>query len=807
MTITGDPNPVWGSETKMIKSVMNTKHISSAALAIVAVLAACTKNPIGTPSASCGPADLELTSVNSTLTKAAIDGTTFPTDGMIGLFLFADEAADTPYGDGYENVNYTYNSTKEKWTASPSIKVGSTPGYLYGYYPYSSSATDVKAIPVASSLDGDDVMYASPVKNVTDQTASQTAITMNHALARVAITVVNKGYTGAAKLSSIKFSGAGTAAAGTLDALDGTITATKSDVTLDVPAASQDITAAGTTFDCLLVPSKVETGRQDVSLTLTIDGQEKSATLSGDNGVIIARNTKSNITITLSNSGISVRTVSVQDWKVVEAGGHKVTVQIAEGIDANDILTNAYVDGDDVIIRALSDSGHRLKCTISEGELCSSQSKTAYLSPEDPATISKFDYTFTISDITDDIVATISYANAVSINASPDPVDGGSIGIEGELYEGETVSLTVRANEGYGLARWQDRSGNILCENEEYSFRPSAEEVSVTAVFRKLINLKIYVSPTCAGNVSAFDSWNVKGTEISLTTTPCGNSVFKAWKDKDGNILTDKNTYTFTIESDTVLIAEYSASCGEDALSGVFTVAEDNGCGKPKKVRFSKGNLYWDGNNMCFNFEVNQYDFQKDWNATHVSYFYWTKDASVSHLSTYSDPQASRSDVFFTNSGAFAVNGVSLWHTLSAAEWKYLLGGTKGTVREGKHKANVKVNDKVGLVIAPDEFSGTIADSYTSSEWKEAEAAGLVFLPVAGRHIGYSDYLGNLDDLDDGFSSSEVGCYWSATSIEEDRAASLKFLKDLVNPTTTAYRSQGCSVRLVAEYESETSAE
>lgn len=62
---------------------MNTKHISFAALAIVAVLAGCTKNPIETPSDSNRFADLELTSVNSIQTKAAIDGTTFPTDGEI----------------------------------------------------------------------------------------------------------------------------------------------------------------------------------------------------------------------------------------------------------------------------------------------------------------------------------------------------------------------------------------------------------------------------------------------------------------------------------------------------------------------------------------------------------------------------------------------------------------------------------------------------------------------------------------------------------------------------------------------------
>ena len=135
-------------------------------------------------------------------------------------------------------------------------------------------------------------MYATS-QTVTDKTASQASLTMNHALARVAIKVVNNGYTGEAKLSKIKLEGAEIAPSGTLNATGGSISATKSSVTLDIPTANQAITASGTTYECLLVPSKVVSDKQEVTLTLSIDGQDKFVTLSGDNGVIIAQNTKS----------------------------------------------------------------------------------------------------------------------------------------------------------------------------------------------------------------------------------------------------------------------------------------------------------------------------------------------------------------------------------------------------------------------------------------------------------------------------------------------------------------------------------
>ena len=446
---------------------MNTKHISLAisAVAVVALLTGCAKNPMEDLNSSEQLSDLELSYVGATETKAAIDGTTFPTEGEIGLFLFEDENATEPYGEGgYTNVKYSYNSTKGKWTASPSIKVGSTPGYLYGYYPYNGESTDIKAIPIVSSLNGDDVMYATS-QTVTDKTASQTAITMNHALARVSITIKNNGYTGEAKLSKIKFGGVKTAENGTLNALDGKITATNSDVTLDVPTANQTITAAGTTCECLLVPSDTDDTKQTVKLTLTIDGQDKEAELAGDNGVIIAQGSKSNITITLSNKGISIQNISVNDWKVVEVGGHKVTIAVAEGVDSNDILTKAYVDGNNVIIRASSNAGQRLKCTPSGGILYP-QNKTDNLV-----------YTFLLSDIESDVTAIIGYANPVNIILSPsDNADWGTAGFVGDCYEGHKISFMATAKGSRcQFVEWQDPDGNTLSKNNPYEIILSSD--------------------------------------------------------------------------------------------------------------------------------------------------------------------------------------------------------------------------------------------------------------------------------------------------------------------------------------------
>ena len=169
----------------------------------------------------------------------------------------------------------------------------------------------------------------------------------------------------------------------------------------------------------------------------------------------------------------------------------------------------------------------------------------------------------------------------------------------------------------------------------------------------------------------------------------------------------------------------------------------------------------------------------------------WSKDAFVTYQKTYSDPQASDDDVFFTNSPDFTVNGVSAWHSLSQPEWAYLLGVS--AERSGKYRTGVTVNGVMGLVVAPDKFSGTIRDSYDASEWATAEINdGLVFFPAAGYRFG----------LDGTTFISHVGsdgCYWSSTPKGDNGAYTLDFASGNVGPASNINRNFAFAVRLVTE--------
>lgn len=216
-------------------------------------------------------------------------------------------------------------------------------------------------------------------------------------------------------------------------------------------------------------------------------------------------------------------------------------------------------------------------------------------------------------------------------------------------------------------------------------------------------------------------------------------------------------------------VVTVKAAFPEGALPGEFSV------GATKKVQFSRGNLYWDGDS--YEFEANQYTIGT-WNAeNHVNYFFWSKEESVAKAASYADASAAAGDVFFTNATAvtakadFTVSGVTgEFRTLSAEEWTHILSTRANAV-------NLLVEDVTVcdvehcLVIAPDAcLNSYVFDktkkSYDAAAWATAEAAGLICLPPAGYRDG--------TDIKSGEGN---GFYWASTTDAADKASNLGFKK------------------------------
>ncbi len=137
------------------------------------------------------------------------------------------------------------------------------------------------------------------------------------------------------------------------------------------------------------------------------------------------------------------------------------------------------------------------------------------------------------------------------------------------------------------------------------------------------------------------------------------------------------------------------------------------------------------------------------------------------------------------------------WHTLTSAEWNYLLNTR--TTPSGIRYAKGIVMGENGLIIVPDNWStsgylltniNTANAAYTSNtinvtDWAKMEALGCVFLPTAGYRSGTTIS-----------GTAAYGHYWSSTYYNNNNANYIYFTSSAFS-STNSNRYYGRSVRLV----------
>ena len=128
----------------------------------------------------------------------------------------------------------------------------------------------------------------------------------------------------------------------------------------------------------------------------------------------------------------------------------------------------------------------------------------------------------------------------------------------------------------------------------------------------------------------------------------------------------------------------------------------------------------------------------------------------------------------------------SWWQTLTHSEWEYLL---KERTDYASKLGMATVNGVKGLVILPDCSTTTILtysnhaqwnnNTYTTAQWKAAEAGGAIFLPCAGYRNGTDFDGGTNADQDHGvYHSSSMSTSAAAWGIRFKTTNNYAYLED-----------------------------
>lgn len=322
----------------------------------------------------------------------------------------------------------------------------------------------------------------------------------------------------------------------------------------------------------------------------------------------------------------------------------------------------------------------------------------------------------------------------------------------------------------------------------------------------------------------------------TVTTDTSGNATFAAGVSKN----TDLNDFSLTVAGNAITLVSsskvlaagkiYNINRSASApLPAVFTVNAG------KTVKFSKGNLQatYNGSSWIWGFAEHQWDYignaagntSINGNGTvsangTVDLFGWvgasstwtgaaqygiSNSTATENVDGYGNVAGEAQKVGW---GATVGTG---WRTLTRPEWLYLLstretGITVNSTNHARYTQAIINTDGTavkGLIIFPDGYTGgspagvtwgtinaksDFETTCTSAGWTALEAAGCVFLPVAGYR--------------DASTVKEAGVgagYWSSSSSTAPYAFALYFESDYMTIQYGGSRKYGFSVRLVRD--------
>ena len=324
-------------------------------------------------------------------------------------------------------------------------------------------------------------------------------------------------------------------------------------------------------------------------------------------------------------------------------------------------------------------------------------------------------------------------------------------------------------------------------------------------------------NPSGGGEVSGGGNYQ-EGFECTLIATANTDYTFINWTENDSVVSTDA-TYTFIVNADRTLVANFSSNFPTGAINGLFSVSAS------RQVYFSQGNLQYIGSASTpyWKFADNQWDYfgssqantsqttdrdlfgwgTSGWNNGNTYYHPW--DTNNSNGSLYGPKGSYNLTGSYANADWGVYNPISnggnqanYWRTLTKNEWVYVFN-TRSTT-SGIRYVKAKVNGVNGIILLPDNWSTSYYtlsnanqsgaafnnNTITSSQWDTLEQHGAVFLPAAGYLKGAAAHV-----------MGSQGYYWSSSYEDSSVAYEVYFISSGVYPSNYFERYHGFSVRLV----------
>ena len=169
-------------------------------------------------------------------------------------------------------------------------------------------------------------------------------------------------------------------------------------------------------------------------------------------------------------------------------------------------------------------------------------------------------YTFTVNE-NHTLVANFTYVPPTyTVTVSANPTNGGTVSGGGTYTEGQSCTVTATPNSGYSFVNWTE-NGSFVSSNASYTFTVNGNRNLVAHFSANPLptyTITVSANPTDGGTVVGGGTYQ-QGQSCTVSATAAPNYTFVNWTE-NGTLITTSTNYTFTVNGNRNLVANFVAN-------------------------------------------------------------------------------------------------------------------------------------------------------------------------------------------------------------------------------------------------------
>jgi hypothetical protein len=264
----------------------------------------------------------------------------------------------------------------------------------------------------------------------------------------------------------------------------------------------------------------------------------------------VTTNTSGSITAQVPNVSAGQYQIRVISTNYPMIGQNIQTVSIIEDTFTVNVSANpneggtvsgsgTYSNGQSCTVSATANNGYSFTNWTENGNVVSTNAN----------------YTFTVN-ANRTLVANFTL-NSYTITATANPTAGGTVTGGGSYNYGASCALTATANQGYTFTNWTE-NGNVVSTNANYTFTVNANRTLVANFTANTYTINVSANPSNGGTVSGSGTYT-HGQSCTVVATANTGFAFTNWTE-NGNVVSTNASYTFTVNSNSTLVANFTAN-------------------------------------------------------------------------------------------------------------------------------------------------------------------------------------------------------------------------------------------------------